>query len=116
MKTTDLEDAFMEMRKLVREGRILLVIAGIIVLGFLLVLFLPFVKRTQEFNSILILADYIVTLGVAGPGVALYLLRLYTDRALRNGKGVVFSRWSKLGIISINWIVLAIVLVITGYL
>ena len=112
MKKADLEDAFMEMRRLVRDGRILLVIAGIIVLGLLLVLFLPFVKRTQDFNSILIVVDYIVTLGVAGPGVTLYLLRLYTDRALRRGRGVVFSGWSKLGIISINWIVLAIVLVI----
>ncbi len=104
----------MEMRRFVREGRILLAIAVVIVLGLLLILFLPF-HRTQGFNSMLIAIDYIVTLGIAGPGVTFYLLRLYTDRALKNGTGVLFSRRSKLGIVSINWVVLAIILAITEF-
>lgn len=115
MGSTNVDGAFMEMRRLVREGRILLVIAAVIVLGLLLIPLLPFVQRTQEFNSILIVVDYIVTLGIAGPGVTFYLLRSYTDRALRNGTGVLFSRRSKLGIVSINWVVLAIILVITEF-
>lgn len=114
MGSTNVDGAFMEMRRFVREGRILLAIAVVIVLGLLLILFLPF-NRTQEFNSMLIAIDYIVTLGIAGPGVTFYLLRLYTDRALKNGTGVLFSRRSKLGIVSINWVVLAIILAITEF-
>ncbi len=114
MGSTNVDGAFMEMRRFVREGRILLAIAVVIVLGLLLILFLPF-HRTQEFNSMLIAIDYIVTLGIAGPGVTFYLLRLYTDRALKNGTGVLFSRRSKLGIVSINWVVLAIILAITEF-
>lgn len=115
MGTVNVDGAFMEMRRLVREGRILLVIAVVIVLGLLLIPFLPFFQRTQEFNSILIAIDYIVTFGIAGPGVTFYLLRLYTDRALRNGTGVLFSRRSKLGIVSINWVILAIILAIIEF-
>ncbi len=112
MGSTNVDGAFMEMRRFAREGRILLAIAVVVVLGLLLILIIPF-HRTQEFNSMLIAIDYIITLGIAGPGVTFYLLRLYTDRALRNGTGVLFSRRSKLGIVSINWVVLAVILAIT---
>ena len=56
----------------------------------------------------LIIGDYVVTLGIAVPGLTLYLLRLYTDRSIRRGNPKSFTRTYKLGLVSISWVVLVI--------
>ncbi len=95
-----------------RGGRRLLVSAGLIALAFFFALIVIVSFGTARDQSLaLIIMDYVVTLGIAVPGLTLYLLRLYTDRSIRRGNAKVFSRTAKLGLVSISWVVLVIVVV-----
>jgi hypothetical protein len=107
------ENAWKDRRRLMRGGRRLLVSAGIIALAFFAALLLIVSYGTPRDQSLaLIIGDYVVTLGIAVPGLILYLLRLYTDRSIRRGNAKAFTTRAKLGFVSISWIVLAIVVVL----
>ena len=104
------ENAFKDRRKLMRGGRRLLVSAGLIALAFFAALLVIVSFGTPRDQSLaLIIGDYVVTLGIAVPGLTLYLLRLYTDRSIRRGNAKVVTRTAKLGLVSISWVVLLIV-------
>lgn len=106
---TDSNTAFFETKKLLRRGRALLLLAGLVALAFLS-LFLPWVHRTDQLNSTLRVLDYVLILGIAGPGLTLYILRRRSWRALDIGYGIVYSRLAKLAAVSINWVALLIVI------
>lgn len=107
------ESAFKDVRRLVRGGRRLLVSAGIIALAFSVALLTIVTYGTAgDQNLALIIGDYVVTLGIAVPGLTLYLLRLYTDRSIRRGNAKVFTRTTKLALVSISWVVLLIVVIL----
>jgi len=106
------EDAWKDRRRLMRGGKRLLVTAGIIALAFFFALLLIVSYGTARDQSLaLIIGDYVVTLGIAVPGLTLYILRLYTDRSIRRGNAKAFTTRAKLGLISISWVVLAVVVV-----
>jgi len=107
------ENAWKDRRTLLRGGKRLLVSAGIIALAFFAALLVIVSYGTPRDQSLaLIIGDYVVTLGIAVPGLTLYLLRLYTDRSIRKGNAKAFTSRAKLGLVSISWIILAIVVVL----
>ncbi len=107
------ETAWKDRRGLMRGGRRLLVSAGLIALAFFFALLLIVSFGTPHDQSLaLIIGDYVVTLGIAVPGLTLYLLRLYTDRSIRKGNAKAFTTRAKLGLVSISWVVLAIAVVL----
>lgn len=104
------ENAWNDRRRLMRGGRRLLVAAGLIALAFFFALLLIVSYGTARDQSLaLIVGDYIVTLGIAVPGLTLYILRLYTDRSIRKGNAKAFTARAKVGFVSISWFVLAAV-------
>jgi len=104
------ESAWNDRRRLMRGGKRLLVSAGIIALAFFVALVLIVSYGTSREQSLaLIIGDYVVTLGIAIPGLTLYVLRLYTDRSIRRGNAKAFTTKAKLGLVSISWVVLAAV-------
>jgi hypothetical protein len=106
------ESAWKDRGRLMRGGRRLLVSAGLIALAFFFALIVIVSFGTPRDQSLaLIIGDYVVTLGIAVPGLTLFLLRLYTDRSIRRGNAKVFSRTAKLGLVSISWVALVIVVV-----
>ena len=107
------ENAWKDRRRLMQGGKRLLVSAGIIALAFFAALLLIISYGTPHDQSIaLIIGDYVVTLGIAVPGLTLYLLRLYTDRSIRKGNAKAFTTRAKLGLVSISWVVLGIAVVL----
>jgi hypothetical protein len=107
------ESAWKDRGALMRGGRRLLVSAGLIALAFFFALLVIVSYGTPREQSLaLIIMDYVVTLGVAVPGLTLYLLRLYTDRSIRRGNAKVFPMRTKLALVSISWVVLVIVVVL----
>ncbi len=105
------ESAFKDERMLRRGGRRLLVSAGIIALAFLFTIVLVSYGPGREQSLMLVIGDYVVTLGIAVPGLTLYILRLYTERSIRKGNAKVFTKSAKLGLVSASWIVLVIVVI-----
>ena len=104
------EKAWQDRSRLMLGGRRLLVAAGVIALAFFLALLLIVSRGTSHDQSLaLIIGDYVVTLGIAIPGLTLYILRVYTDRSIRRGNAKSFTRGTKVGLVSISWVVLAIV-------
>ena len=104
------ENAFKDVRGLMRGGKRLLVSAGLIALAFFFALVLiATYSNAREQNLVYIIGDYVVTLGIAVPGLTLFLLREYTNRSIRKGNAKAFSNRAKLGLVSISWIVLVVV-------
>ncbi|MDA4116591.1 MAG: hypothetical protein OK442_08565 [Thaumarchaeota archaeon] len=104
------ESAWNDRRRLMRGGKRLLVAAGVIALAFLAALVLIVSYGTSREQSLaLVIGDYVVTLGIAIPGLTLYILRLYTDRSIRRGNAKAFTTRAKVGLVSISWVVLAAV-------
>jgi hypothetical protein len=107
------EKAWQDRSRLMHGGRRLLVAAGVIALAFFLALLLIVSRGTSHDQSLaLIIGDYVITLGIAIPGLTLYILRVYTDRSIRSGNAKSFTRNTKLGLVSISWFVLLIVVVL----
>lgn len=107
------EKAFSDRGWLQRGGRRLLVSAGIIALAFFFALLLITTYGTAHEQSVAILiGDYVVTLGIAVPGLILYILRLYTDRSIKKGNASMFTTRMKLGLVSISWLALAVAVVL----
>ena len=107
------ENAFKDRRRLMRGGRRLLVSAGLIALAFFFALIVIVTYGTPHDQSLaLIIGDYVVSLGIAVPGLTLYLLRLYTERSIRRGNPKTFTRNAKLGLVSISWAVLLVAVVL----
>ena len=103
------ENAFNDEKRLLRGGRRLLVSAGVIALAFFAALVLIVTYGTPHDQSVAILiGDYVVTLGIAVPGLTLLLLRVYTDRSLRKGNAKAFTPRAKLALVSISWFALAV--------
>ena len=106
------ENAFKDRRRLMRGGKRLLVSAGIIALALSFALLLIVSYGTPRDQSLaLIIGDYVITLGIAVPGLTLYVLRLYTDRSIRKGNPKAFTTRSKLALMSISWVVLVIIVI-----
>jgi hypothetical protein len=107
------EKAFKDRGRLMRGGRRLLVSAGILALAFFfaIILIATYTSGGQQRTAYLI-GDLAVTLGIAVPGLTLYLLRLYTERSIQKGNAKMFTRNAKIGLVSISWIVLAIVVIL----
>jgi hypothetical protein len=103
------ENAWNDRRRLMSGGKRLLVSAGLIALAFCaaLILIVSF-GNPRDQNIVLIAGDYVVTLGIAVPGLTLFLLRVYTDRSIRKGNAKAFTTRAKLGLLSISWAALAI--------
>lgn len=103
------ENAFKDRRRLMRRGRRLLVSAGVIALAFFFAIIVIATYTSAKDQSVIYLVgDYVVTLGIAVPGLTLYLLRLYTERSIKQGNAKAFTPRAKLGLVSISWVVLAI--------
>ena len=112
------ENAFKDRRWLAQRGRRLLVSAGIIALAFFFALILIATYATPGQGSVAyLIGDYVITLGIAVPGLTLYLLRVYTERSIQKGNAKAFTKRAKLGLLSISWVVLAVVVVLllAGY-
>jgi hypothetical protein len=105
------ERAFVDLTGLRRRGRRLLVIAGILALAFFFSIIVSSYLSGNSPQLALVIGDYVVTLGIAIPGLILYMLRLYTDKSIRRGNPKAFSNKAKLGLVSISWIVLVVVVV-----
>lgn len=106
------ENAFKDRRRLMRGGKRLLVSAGIIALALFFAILLIVSYGTPRDQSLaLIIGDYVITLGIAVPGLTLYVLRLYTDRSIRKGNPKAFTTRSKLALISISWVVLVVIVI-----
>jgi hypothetical protein len=104
------ESAWNDRRRLMRGGRRLLVSAGLIALAFFFALVIIVSYGTsRDQNLALVIGDYVVTLGIAIPGLTLYVLRLYTDKSIRKGNAKSFTKTAKLGLVSISWVVLVVV-------
>jgi len=107
------EKAWQDRARLMLRGKRLLVSAGLIALAFFLALLLIVSRGTSHDQSLaLIIGDYVVTLGIAIPGLTLYILRVYTDKSMRKGNPKSFTRNAKVGLVSISWFVLVIVVVL----
>jgi hypothetical protein len=107
------ENAFKDRRRLMRGGRRLLVSAGLIALAFFFaILVIASQGGARSQNLALIIGDYVVTLGIAVPGLTLYLLRLYTERSIRKGNAKAFTTKAKAALVSVSWVVLLIVVVL----
>ena len=107
------EKAFLDRRRLMRRGRRLLVSAGIIALAFFfaIIVIATYTSGAEQRTAYLI-ADFSITLGIAVPGLTLYILRLYTERSIAKGNAKAFTRNAKIGLVSISWIVLAVVVIL----
>lgn len=103
------ENARNDRRRLMSGGKRLLVSAGLMALAFCaaLILIVSF-GNVRDQNIALIVMDYVVTLGIAVPGLTLFLLRVYTDRSIRRGNAKAFTTRAKLGFVSISWVALAV--------
>jgi hypothetical protein len=107
------EKAWQDRARLMIGGKRLLVSAGLIALAFFLALLLIVSRGTSHDQSLaLIIGDYVITLGIAIPGLTLYILRVYTDKSIRSGNAKSFTRNTKLGLVSISWFVLLIVVIL----
>ena len=106
------ERAFGDLRRLTRRGKRLLVISGAVALAFFFSVVVVSYGPARDQAIILVIGDYIATLGIAVPGLTLWLLRMYTDKSIRRGNPKVFSSWAKLALVSVSWIVLLIVVVL----
>jgi len=106
------ENAFKDLRGLLRGGRRLLVSAGIVALAFFFTIIIVSYGPSRDQNLLLLIGDYVVTLGIAIPGLTLYLLRVYTTRSIRRGNAKVFTTRAKLGLVSISWIALVIIVIL----
>jgi uncharacterized membrane protein (DUF485 family) len=103
------ENAFKDRGSLMRGGRRLLVAAGIIALAFFFALVLIVSYGSSRDQSLaIVVGDYVVTLGIAVPGLTLYILRLYTERSIRLGNAKAFTTRAKLALVSVSWVVLAV--------
>ena len=111
------EDAFKDRRRLMRGGRRLLVSAGVLALAFFaaIIIIVAYTSGRDQSMAILI-GDYVVTLGIAVPGLTLFLLRRYTENSIRRGNAMAFTTRAKWGLVSISWVVLAVIvaLIVTG--
>ena len=105
------ENAFKDLKVLRMGGRRLLVAAGILALAFFVAIIFIVSNSGRSTSLLFIIGDYVVTLGIAVPGLILYMLRLYTDKSIRRGNPKAFSRSAKLAFVSISWIALAVVVV-----
>ncbi|MDG6914440.1 MAG: hypothetical protein JRM86_06255 [Nitrososphaerota archaeon] len=106
------ENALKDRGRLLRGGKRLLVSAGIIALAFFFALLLIVTYGTPRDQSMAVLiGDYVVTLGIAVPGLTLYLLRVYTDRSMRQGNAKAFTTRAKLALVSISWVALAVAVI-----
>lgn len=103
------ENARNDRRRLMSGGRRLLVSAGLIALGFCCALiFIVSFGTPRDQSLALIIGDYVITLGIAVPGLTLFLLRVYTDRSIRKGNAKAFTTRAKVGFVSISWVALAV--------
>jgi hypothetical protein len=111
-KPASQELAYGDLSRLMKRGRRLLVIAGIAALAFLFTII--FVASTSGSGTafMLVIGDYVITLGIAIPGLILYVLRVYTNKSIRRGNPKVFSNRAKLELMSISWVALVIVLAV----
>ncbi len=105
------ESAFKDLRVLRMGGRRLLVAAALIALAFFFAIIVVASGSGRSQSLLLIIGDYVVTLGIAVPGLILYILRLYTDKSIRRGNPKAFSTTAKLAFVSISWVALAIIVV-----
>lgn len=105
------ERAFKDVGTLLKGGRRLLVSAGLIALAFFFTIIVVSYGPGHNQSLLLIIGDYIVTLGIAIPGLTLYLLRVYTDRSIRKGNAKVFTTTAKLGLVSISWVALVVIVI-----
>ncbi len=107
------EAAFKDRLKLMLRGKRLLVSAGVIALAFFVALLAIVSLGTAPDERLAILiGDYVVTLGIAVPGLTLYVLRLYTEKSIRKGNAKAFTTRAKLALVSISWVVLSAVVVL----
>jgi hypothetical protein len=107
------ENALKDRGRLMRGGRRLLVSAGLIALAFFFAIIVVASQGSaRDQNLALIIGDSVVTLGIAVPGLTLYLLRLYTERSIRKGNAKAFTTKAKLALVSISWVVLLIVVLL----
>lgn len=107
------EKAFNDRRRLMRRGRRLLVSAGILALAFFFAIILIATYTSGgEQRTVYLIGDYVVTLGIAVPGLTLYVLRLYTERSISKGNAKMFTRNAKIALVSICWVVLAIAVIL----
>lgn len=103
------ENALKDRGRLQSGGRRLLVSAGIVALAFFFALLVIVTYGTPHNQSVaIIIGDYVVTLGIAVPGLILFLLRVYTDRSMRKGNAKAFTPRAKLALVSISWLALAV--------
>ena len=107
------EKAWKDRGWLMHRGRRLLVAGGIIALAFFfaLILIANYTSGPEQAKAYLI-GDYVITLGIAVPGLILYMFRLYTERSIRRGNAKAFTPRAKLAFVSISWVVLAIAVVV----
>ncbi|HUI00408.1 MAG TPA: hypothetical protein VLU99_08775 [Nitrososphaerales archaeon] len=107
------ENAFKDARGLLREGRRLLVSAGLIALAFFgAIIVIATYTSARDQSFVYLVGDYVVTLGIAVPGLILFLLRVYTYRSIRQGNAKAFSSRMKLALVSVSWAVLLIIVVV----
>ncbi len=85
--------------------------SGLVALAFFFTIIIVSYGPGHGQNLMLVIGDYIVTLGIAIPGLTLYMLRLYTDRSIRKGNAKMFTTTAKLGLMSISWVALVIIVV-----
>jgi hypothetical protein len=111
-KPASQELAYGDLSRLMKRGRRLLVIAGIAALAFLFTIILVASTSGSGTAFMLVIGDYVITLGIAIPGLILYVLRVYTNKSIRRGNPKVFSNRAKLGLMSISWVALVIVLAV----
>lgn len=106
------ENALKDRGRLQSGGKRLLVSAGIIALAFFFALLVIVTYGTPHDQSVAIMiGDYVITLGIAVPGLTLFLLRVYTDRSMRKGNAKAFTARSKMALVSVSWVALAVAVV-----
>lgn len=44
--------------------------------------------------------------------MTLYILRLFTARSIKKGNAKIFSKAAKVGLVSISWVVLVVVIIL----
>ena len=107
-----MDSAAREMGRLLRSGKVILLIVGAIGLAMLVATIFA-VDSIRSSNSLLVLLDYAIVIGIGGPGVTLFVLRLYTNRTLAGGNAKVFSKKRILLFVSVSWVCLALVLALS---
>jgi hypothetical protein len=101
------------MKDLLGRSRALLLVAGLFALALAAIVLSPAVGKTVELNTFLIVTAYVLVLGVAAPGLTLSYLSNYTKRQLREGHWIMFSKRSKILMVSVDWAILAGLLYLT---